>query len=252
MLALLLACAPPPDASPPSFSEASALLLAEYESEDPAPLAQVLADWLVVHADEQDGFGLDPIPAEALVDMQPQPDATDVDRLVGIGVTHRVSASLEAHVAVVPEPDQRFADPATYNVWTRTLGEGTATGFVAGEALRTDNEIEKGGPFGVVIPYPMKKDYRWIDLEQGPTCMFRSWETESGYSENGKNGLVAGFTIELWVPDAGGLIWYNASWAELITEIDDLVDPDYVVSEVIAGTVDYMDGTDAHAAGVDP
>ncbi len=227
------------------------MLLAAFESDDPTPLAQALADWLVVNADTQDGFALDPITADALVDMQPQPEATDVSRLVGIGVTHRVSATLDQHAAVVPEADQSFADPATYNVWTRELTEGTASGFVSGGGLRTYNEIEKGGPFGVVIPYPMKKDYRWIELEQGPTCMFRSWETESGYSENGKNGLVAGFTVELWVPDPGGLIWYNASWAELITEIDGLVDDDYVVSEIIAGTVDYMDGTDAHAAGTD-
>lgn len=249
MLLLLAACAPDPEVSPPSFSEASALLLAGFESEDPAPLAQVLADWLVLHTDEQEGFALDPIASEQLVDMQPQPEATDVSRLLGIGVTHRVTATLDQHVAVVPEADQTFADPATYNVWDRTILEGTAAGFGDGDGLRTDNWIEKGGPFGVVIPYPMKKDYRWITLDQGETCMFRSWETESGFSENGKNGLVAGFTIELWVPDDGGLIWYNASWADLITEVDDLIDPDYKVSEIISGTVDYMDGTDAHAAG---
>lgn len=251
MLLLLVACAPPPAASPATFSELSAQLMREFESPDPTPVAQEVADWLVQHVDDQDGYALDPVVAEDLADMQPQPEATDPAALLGIGVTHRVLGSLDQHVAVVPEADQRFADPSTYDVWDRTLVEGTADGFVGGAGLRTENWIEKGGPFGVVIPYPMNKDYRWVTLTQGETCIFRSWETESGFSDNGKNGLVAGFTIEIWVPDDAGLIWYNASWAELVTEVDDLIDDDYVVQSIIDGTIDYMDGTDAHATGAD-
>jgi hypothetical protein len=251
MLLVVLACAPAPEESPPSFSEASAALLREFEVGDPAPTAQVVADWLVTHVDEQEGFALDPLAEGDFVDILPHPDAAAVDSLLGIGVTHRVAGTLDQHVAVVPEADQSFADPATYDRWDRTLTEGTAQGFVGGEGLRTANQIEKGGPFGVVIPYPIEKDYRWITLTQGDTCMFRSWVTESGFSDNGKNGLVAGFTIELWVPDDAGLIWYNASWADIVTEVDGIIDPDYEVAQVIAGTVDYMEGTAAHATGQD-
>lgn len=246
---LLLACAKDPEQAPPSFTEASSLVLRDFESEEVADLAQVVADWLVVHVDEQEGFAMDTLPLEFYADMQPQPDEYEAERLIGIGVTHRVAGNLGQHVVIVPEADQSFADPSTYNVWDREITEGTAESFTTGGTLRTDNWIEKGGPFGVVIPYPMLKDYRWVSLTQGETLVFRSWSTESGFSDNGKNGLVAGFTIELWVPDSDGLIWFNASWADIVTEIDDVLDEDLKVSQVIDGTIDYMDGTAAHAVG---
>ena len=54
--------------------------------------------------------------------------------------------------------------------------EGTADGWVAGESLRTTNQIEKSGPFGVVVPYPMEKDYRWLDLAGGPVEAGVEWQ----------------------------------------------------------------------------
>lgn len=251
------ACAKPPPAAPATVDELSATLLRDFEADAPEETATELAAWLLDHVDEQDGFSLADIAAEDVADM-PYDGGDDGDpdlaKQSGIAVTHRVIGSLDQHAAIVPEADQSFADP-TYQTWSRSISEGDAESFVAGADMRTDNFIEKKN-VTVVIPYSLGKDYRWItiDVDGTPTdtLMFRSYELAPGWSDDHKNGLVYGWTIELWVPDPNGdLIWYNASWCELVTVLDGIVDEDFLVQSVIAGTIDYMDGTANHATGAD-
>lgn len=252
----LLACAKPPAAAPATVDELSITLLREFESEAPEATASELAAWLIDNADAQDGFTLGPVVAADVADMPydgGEDGDPDLTKQRGVAVTHRVTASLDAHVAIVPEADQSFADP-TYDTWDRTLLEGDAEGLASGEGLRTFNVIVKNGAGNVTIPYDMSKDYRWVTLtlddQPVDTLMFRSWSLEPGWGEDGRNGLVYGWTVELWVPDGDNdMIWYNASWCWLSTILDGLVDEDFVISEIIAGTVDYMDGTDQHAIG---
>lgn len=265
----LVACAPPPPAAPATVDELSATLLREFHSGDgEQATAQSLTEWLLEHADEQDGFSLADITESDVTDMPydgGEDGDPDLSMQQGIAVTHRVPGTLSQHAAIVPEPDQSFADP-TYQTWDRTLVEGDEAGFLAGGPLVTDNFIEKSSAFNVVIPYSMTKEYQWITLDLSAvggsattdTLIFRSWVQEPGWQElsdpdaTPQNGLVYGWTIEMWVPDPNGeIIWYNASWCWLKTVIDDIVDPDYLVEQVIAGTVDYMDGTGAHATGAD-
>ncbi len=255
---VLLACAPPAAEAPATMDELSVTLLREFEGEAPEETAQGLADWLLDHADEQDGFTLADVTAEDVADM-PYDGGEDGDPDLtlqrGIAVTHRVVGTIAEHAAIVPEADQSFADP-TYEIWDRSLAEGDEQGFLGGADMRTDNAIEKSGAFGVTIGYDLGKDYRWLTLDIGgaptDTLMFRSYELAPGWSDDHKNGLVYGWTIELWVPDPDGeLIWYNASWCLLVTAVDGVFDEDFIIQSIIDGTLDYMDGTGAHATGAD-
>lgn len=267
---LAVACAKPPPPAPATVDELSAALLRDYHGDGAteSATAQSLADWLLDHADEQDGFSLADITADDVADM-PYDGGEDGDpdfsMQQGIAVTHRVPGTIPQHAAIVPEPDQSFADP-TYQTWDRTIVEGDAESFEAGAPLVTDNFIEKSSAFNVVIPYSMTKEYQWITLDLSAdggdaatdTLIFRSWVQAPGWQQlddpdaTPQNGLVYGWTVEMWVPDPNGdLIWYNASWCWLKTVIDDVVDPDYLVQQVIDGTIDYMDGTAAHATGAD-
>ncbi|MSP57139.1 MAG: hypothetical protein EXR69_16315 [Myxococcales bacterium] len=254
----LSACAKPPNAAPATLDDMSVALLSGFEGDSPETIAQPLAEWLLEHVDDDDGFTLADIGADDVADM-PYDGGEDGDpdfsQQRGIGVTHRVVGTFEEHAAIVPEADQSFADP-TYQIWDRGVAEGDADSFVAGADMRTDNFIEKSGAFGVTIAYSLGKDYRWLTLDIGgvatDTLMFRSYELAPGWSEDHNNGLVYGWTIELWVPDPDGdLIWYNASWCQLVTAIDGMIDDDYVVQSIIDGTVDYMDGTGKHATGAE-
>lgn len=249
---LLAACGKPAKIAPATLDDMSSSLLAGFESEDVETLAQPLADWLVDHVDDEDGYSMVQLTSDQTTAMQPQPALTDLTTQEGIAVTHRVVGSVEEHVAVVPEADQSFADPSTYILWDRQLTEGTAAAFLTGEPLETDNQIDKSaGVFDIHIAYPIRKDYRWVQLTQGESLIFRSWSTETGCANDGVNCLISGFTIEVWVPDDAGLIWYNGSWCDLDTSVDGLVDPNFERDEIIAGTIDYMDGSAAHATGAD-
>lgn len=264
LLCGLVGCAKPPDAAPATVDELSSTLLREFEGDAPEETATELAAWLLDHVDEQDGFSLADITADDVADM-PYDGGEDGDpdfsMQSGIGVTHRVIGTLDQHAAIVPEADQSFADPS-YKKWSRSISEGDADSFVAGEDMRTDNLIEKQN-LTVVIPYALGKDYRWItiDIDGTPTdtLMFRSYQLAPGWDQNDHsdppkhvNGLVYGWTIELWVPDPNGdLIWYNASWCQLVTILDGLGVDDMIVQSVIDGTIDYMDGTANHATGAD-
>lgn len=262
LLAGPLGCAKPPAEASATVDELSATLLREFEGDAPETTATALTSWLLSNVDKQDGFSLADIGADDVADMPYDGGADgdpDLSQQRGIGVTHRVVGTFDQHAAIIPEADQSFADTdhtgGYYKAWDRTLTEGDADGFVTGADLRTDNHIEKEN-LGVVIPYDLGKDYRWItvDLDGTPTdtLMFRSYELAPGWSEDHANGLVYGWTIELWVPDpAGDLIWYNASWCQLVTSVDGMIDDDYVVSQIIDGTIDYMDGTASHATGAD-
>ncbi len=255
---LLSACAPPPDAASATVDDMSIALLKDFNGDNAQVDAQPLSDWLLLHVDEKDGFTLADINADDVADMPydgGDDGAPDFSKQRGIAVTHRVVGTLEQHTAIVPEADQSFADP-TYQTWSRTINAGDAVSFVTGTDMGTANFIEKSGAFGVTIPYNLGKDYRWITLDidgtSTDTLIFRSYELAPGWSTDHKNGLVYGWTVELWVPDPNGdLIWYNASWCELVTAVDGIVDDDYVVQSIISGTLDYMDGTAAHATGAD-
>ena len=250
----LAACAAPEEA-PESLQEATEAVLRDFEDDEVVDTrAQdfvdfVLADLEAVEADGEDylGLGLETVPVEDVSDMFIS-DNVDWEKVVGAFLARRVEGDLDAYAAIVPESDQSFADPATYNLWEREITEGSATSFRDGEPLRTWNEIEKSGAFGVVIPYPMQKDYRWVELEQGRALLFRSWAADEGWGEDGVNGLVSGWTIEVWLEDGDQTMWANASWTELALIVDD-IDPDWLANEFIKGCNDYFSGTEDYVNG---
>jgi hypothetical protein len=206
-----------------------------------------LQAWLLDQEDTwPDGYTFGHIEADD-VDTMAHTEDVSWDRVLGAGVPMRMRATVDGYAAAATEADQSFAEPSTYIKWDRTIVGGTAEGFVAGEPMQTTNDIEKSGPFGIVIPYSAPKDFRWF----GDVLAARTWVPEPGFGDDGKNGIVCGFTIELWFEDDGDVVWYNGSWTELVTVVDGIVDDDLLVSEFIDGTRDYMLGTEAHVMGED-
>jgi hypothetical protein len=93
----------------------------------------------------------------------------------------------------------------------------------------------------------MTKWYRWIELERGRGQVFLSVITESGWSEDGQNGVLGGFTIEGWVQDGDdGVHWYNATWTQFVTAVDEFANDEFKLNQLIKGTQDYMEGTEEH------
>jgi hypothetical protein len=255
VLLALFACADPPVEAPVSeegltLDQMTVQAIQQFHEPAAADRVADLRDWLVVNRpawaedDWTGGYTLGPI-GEADVSTVAHSENTNWEEVLGAGVPLVVRGTVDGYADAATEEDQSFADPSTYIEWTRTITSGTAAGFVAGEPMETDNVIEKGGPFGVVIPYEANKDFIWFD----DVLAARTWVPEEGWGEDGKNGIICGFTLEMWVEEDGELIWYNASWTQMATVIGDSFPEDVLVGQFIDGTIDYMLGTEAFVMG---
>ncbi|MFZ5476429.1 MAG: hypothetical protein ACOZNI_06590 [Myxococcota bacterium] len=250
MLLLLVACKGPVEEAPAladgtTISERCGLLIRDFHGDGALEQAEAIATWMddVVDAGEQ-GYTLDPLDM-SMVDAYEYSDELEPDEMTAAIVPRRTLGGLDDHAAVVPEADQSFADPS-YAAWDRTITVGSEQGYLAGEDLETDNDIVKS-TLGIDIGYPMTKWYRWVELERGTGQIFLSVITEAGWSDDGKNGVLAGFTIEGWVPAGDGeVLWYNATWTQFVTALDEFADDEFKLDQLVKGTVDYMEGTEEH------
>jgi hypothetical protein len=244
ILALLACDTPEKEATPPSMQELVWLLVHDFPDESAVTEADLLGDWIddeIDHAEE--GYALE-VPAQSYVDELTFDEEFDLQATAGAMVIRRMSGDMADYVATVPEPDQSFADDS-YDRWDRTLTSGTEQGFIGGEELVTDDAIEKNAGFGIVLPYPMKRDYRWIELDRGSTVLTRSNIYEAGWADD-SNGVVGGFTIEAWLPSDDGFIWMNATWTEVVSLVGD--NEEFYQNQIIDGSTEVMEGTEAYVA----
>ncbi|MDP2311652.1 MAG: hypothetical protein Q8P41_02010 [Pseudomonadota bacterium] len=260
LLLALFACADPPVEAPPSdegvtLDEMTLGAIVAFDDPEGADHVAELHDWLLANQAEwaaegfTGGYTLGVVDEDDLGSVE-HSDGTVWAEVLGAGVPLAVRGTLDGYADAATEEDQSFADPATYIEWTRTITGGSAEAFVGGEPMQTDNVIEKGGPFGVVIPYEANKDFRWFD----GVLAARTWVPEEGWGDDGKNGIICGFTIELWfeAPAVDGgteVVWYNGSWTQIATVIGDEFPEDVLISQFIDGTIDYMLGTEAFVMG---
>jgi hypothetical protein len=244
------ACAPKGEDAPPTFDELNVAAIASFHDEGAEEAVLGLRDWLFDHAaDWEDagwpgGYTLGKVGEDDLGGVE-HSAGTNWDEVLGAGVPLRARGTVDGYADSATEPDQTFVEPESYLRWDRTIVGGTAEGFLAGDDMETENAIEKGGPFGVVIPYDANKDFRWF----GDVLAARTWVPEEGWGEDGKNGIVCGFTIEVWAPDGDGVLFYNGSWTQVATVIGDEFPEDVLIDQFIDGTLDYMLGMEAFVMG---
>lgn len=250
LLFTALACAPKGEPSPPTFDEMNIGAMVEFHEDGGEENVRLLREWLVAHAsdwaatDWPGGYTLGVVGDGELGSIA-HSDGTIWQEVLGAGVPLVVRGDVDGFAEAAVEPDQTFADASTYIRWDRTITDGTADGFLDGEDIATDNVIEKSGPFGIVIPYEAKKDFRWF----GDTLGALTWVPEEGWAEDDKNGIICGFTIELWFEEDGNTFFYNGSWTQIATVIGDEFPENVLVDEFIKGTIDYMEGIDAFVMG---
>lgn len=247
---VLVACAPGIAANdaPADLQSVTLRAIQDFGTDGEAEHIAWLVEWLEKNIDSaDDGYYFDHLEADDVSMIEHEEDDVSWDRVVGAGVPARVHFSVDEYAAVVPESDQSFAEPSTYSKWERKITSGSEAEFLAGGALGTNNDVEKT-EVGITIPYSMSKPYAWFD---GGVLAAQSVVPKPGYDKNDLNGIVVGFTIEIWVPDGDGAIWYNGSWSELKTQLDDVMTEDGALDLLIDGTRRYYWGTEEYVTGVD-
>jgi hypothetical protein len=242
LLLLGPSCANPVTAvdAPKTLEERTLLALQEFTPES----CSSLVEWLAENGEDgPTGYYFRHLAADD-VSMLEHSDP-NWDRVIGAGTSDHVNFSLAEYAAVATEEDQSFADP-TYQVWTRTIVEGTAEGFLDGEGMLTENYVEKQG-FTVVVKYHSDKEYQWLD--DGSLCS-RTIVPEEGWDEGHENGIIVGFTVETWMAVGDTVLWYNGQWSELETLVDEeAFGEQFWLDQLVTGTLDYMYGTETHATG---
>ncbi|GDX82623.1 hypothetical protein LBMAG42_44340 [Deltaproteobacteria bacterium] len=247
LLVLLVGCdAPTPtETSPPTLESQTLLTLQRFYEDDASEQLDTLIDLVADEVGEDaGGFYFDALEPED-VEMFEHSDAAIWEHTTGCAVFSKMRGTVADYAKSVPEPDQSFPDPS-YQLWTREITGGTEADFLAGGDLDTWNQIEKDG-VGFSVAYGMHKDYRW----HGDTLAMISLVPEGEQPADAfSTELVVGFTIELWTPIDGTMVWYNGSWTEIESPLDeDAVEIEGWLDLLIAGTIDYFEGTETHVMG---
>jgi hypothetical protein len=234
------------ESAPPTLESQSLKTIQRFYETDAGDQVAILQELVTAELRaEPQGFYFDALePSD--VEMFEHSDEAIWKNTTGCGVLATVAGDIAQYAAVVPEPDQSFPDPS-YAFWTRELSAGTAEDFMEGGPLDTWNSIQKAG-FGFDVAYDMDKDFRWY----GDTLAMVSLVPEGHLPVDALDTqLVVGFTIELWFMHDGGMVWYNGSWTEIESPLDeDNVEVEWWLDQLISGTLDYYWGTQEHATGI--
>ncbi|MFN7144092.1 MAG: hypothetical protein ACK4YP_09965 [Myxococcota bacterium] len=248
LLLLSLACAPKGEEATPTFDEMNIAAIVDFHGDGAEPAVLGLRDWLVEHASDWEatdwpgGYTLGAVDEDDFASI-PHSENVDWAQVLGVGTPLRVRGTVDGYAEAAVEADQSFAH-ASYDVWDRRIVGGSAEGFLAGGEMQTDNTIEKTD-LGVTIPYSANKDYRWF----GDVLAAITWVPEEGWGPDGVNGILCGFTIELWYEEDGEVRWYNGQWTQVATIFGADMPEDVLIDQFIDGTVDYMEGTEAFVMG---
>jgi hypothetical protein len=247
MVALLLwmACTPSPPPAPQTLD--AALLAILHADSDDSVLAHAATLAALVDRDvvpNPDGVRLGPVAAAELDGLDLDP-STDPARLLGGAQQRIVAGALDRYAALVPLADQSFV--GGYARWDRTVVSGDAEAWADGAPLGAEDVVEKEAPFGIVLPYTLAMEATWGTGDDGaPLVLFRSRIPRAGWSEDGGSAVIAGLTVELWRPaGTGRTAWFNATWTQVVTPLGDAATDDFLVSQVLDGAAEVIDGSEA-------
>ena len=246
----VLACA---KERPPAPADLDRLIREAYRDYDVpdlvAPHADAIGAWLARSGGEEvawEGMRIGNL-SEGELSGVVVPDGTDLTAHRGVATAYQSLHDIDAHAGLAVAADQTWADPATFERYERRVIEGDREAFAAGEgAIRTENTIEKSGAFGILIPYTLRKDFRWVEGEEGRSLLARWWLLSPGCSDNGKNCVLQSFGLEIWVDRPLGAHRLLTNWIEVVTEADALLSEDARIGLIATGNQDLLLATDEH------
>lgn len=234
--------------SPVALDDLAGMLFRDWE--DPDPLdehAAGLGTWLAGNGRSDsawDGLRLSNLTDDEVAGVE-YPADTDLSRHGGMATAMASAFPIDAHAALLVERDQTFTEPGSFLVYERDVVEGDLEAFENGDGwVLTENVIRKAGAFGIEIPYVLRKDYRWVHGEDRSAVIGRSWVTEPGCSENGKNCVLQSWGVDAFVSDGPETLRLYAVWIEVATEADAFITDDQKLALVAKGNQDLLEATE--------
>lgn len=241
MLLLLVAACTKTEDAPLTLEQLTAASITDFYGDAETDHVADLVVWMDENAaSETDGYAFATLDPAVVADIPHDTEEVDWSRCFGAGVLQAMQYTVGDYARVEGEEDQSFADPS-YDSWTRTFTTGDAGALVGGDDATTDNDIVKT-VFTYTLGYGAEKDFRWF----GDDLAALTYIPSPGWDDGHDNGVIVGFTIEVWHDGADGMEWYNGQWTEIVTIADDFIDEEGAINLLIGGTQDYMDGTEDH------
>jgi hypothetical protein len=252
MLALVIGCAHERDAAPLTLDEMAHAVYRDWEDDELLTAHMVeLHLWLDAEGQSEgawDGLQMTDL-ADADVASATVPAGAQLVDHVGIATATLSPFAETDHAPLLVEFDQRWTDPSTFDKYERTVIEGDDNTFGSGQGMvRTENDIVKTGPFGVVIPYQLRKDYKWVDADGRMVVVGRNWVTLEGCSDNGKNCVIQSFGLDVFSAHAEGSQRFFATWIEVRTEADSVLSEEARIGLLAKGNQDIIEAADEELA----
>lgn len=238
----LTGCKPDPKEAPATIEELSLMLLRDFESDTLTETVSAMTPWIDNNSQSGSAFEVPNPDLSELNDMTFSSNASQ-DLMIGAMISVRLTGTLDDYLPGVVETDQTWSDPDHFTSWTRSIIDGSAEGFLAGEDIDTDNLVTRHEGISSDFPFNCRKDFRWIEIDGTPMVVFRSWLYEEGVSDDGLVTMVANFQMEIWATVNGNLDWYVGTWSQ----IDSIGTDDYKKQQMIEGMQRYVSASESHA-----
>lgn len=239
---LLAACASPPQA-PDKLDELCAYTYGHFQDEDPAALESAVANldaWLNDHFDEAAaGYVVNDL-GSAEVDPLDAPNV-DLSGLIGASVVtdidHSVREVTEAIITVSPQ--EIYED--TYSAYDRDwLTDHDCFPPFNCEEANAFTHSESAWPMGLTVSVYLYQDYRWVETENGPAMLQRTWLSKPAESSADWLHIEAQYFMAVNLPqDDGSTHRLQAMW--VVAQLGDNAVPESTALDLV---IESMQGED--------
>jgi hypothetical protein len=258
LFALTMACTPPVEA-PAELGELTLYLYENFEGEGadgegamPAGLLS-LEEWLVDQPlsadDDVDDRAVTPptLPFDRLGGAV-APATADEELQVPVAVWVRAKEGMDTQLELMLDENQTCIASGTTTWHQQTWTDGDAACFADGscEVLRSESEIHIDSLANVFLD--MKRDYRWVELEDGRMAVVaREWLPEQEDAYDGDGTWDQRFSLIVWLPEADGkVLRFYSMWSSVtLAGIGD----DFYSNTVKNGLNEHFENSVTFAAG---
>lgn len=169
----------------------------------------------------------------------------DPQEAVSVSLFFSSSYRAHEHLEHIGLADQTPVEPSSPNHYQREFIENDADCVADGgcDLARSMNDVERNSLL-YDLSYVMRKDWRWVTIEDvGDALCARSFNLDS--VSDGGIELLQGYSIDLFLPSAGGSTRYQTAWQQSDAGIDD----EDMVGAIARGIEDQLSVMDDWLAG---
>lgn len=219
---LLAGCGKPPAEAPAELNDLLLFLTTHFDDTDPAELDAGLVKMndLLGGYDLQGDISDRAFTVAALdegsLGGMPAHAGYSAAEQIPVGVATLSVHDLESQLKTVAETNQVCIESATTKYYSRTFDTDLDC-FMdhSCDRVLTSNEVRKESPLGNVW-YDLKKDYRWMTLENGDDVMIaRTWAPDAYPTDGGGGSFDQTYILDVFYPDGTNTRRFIAMWSSV-------------------------------------